>query len=205
MHELSSKFFQIGEVQLFFREVLKVCLEILQADAGTIRLVENKDLKLHTHLGFSKECMDYFLKAENSYSPSLKAFTKGERVMINDLKQSYMQGTPHLAVLEKESICSMQSTPLRDHKNNLIGVLSTHWKVEPVLSELDLQILDLLCRRVADFMSIKNSEQALKEKVRELEIITNHVIERELKMVELKNEIDGLKNKKNIGKMSSHV
>jgi hypothetical protein len=99
----------------------------------------------------------------------------------------------------------MQSTPLRDHKNNLIGVLSTHWKVEPVLSELDLQILDLLCRRVADFMSIKNSEQALKEKVRELEIITNHVIERELKMVELKNEIDGLKNKKNIGKMSSHV
>ena len=64
------------------------------------------------------------------------------------------------AVLLRAGVRAVQSTVLRSHSGELIGVLSTHYRRPRRPDERDLRLLDVLARLAADYIERARAERA---------------------------------------------
>ncbi len=164
IHKLSEKLLDRRGLHPLLQEILDAAVEITAADKGTLQLLEGDSLRIVAHHGHDKSFLEFFERAENVASVCGETTRRGERVIVSDVEESpIFAGMPSLQVLRNAGVLAVQSTPIRNRKGVLLGILTTHWSVRHSLDEHDLWKLDLLVRQAADLIEVARTEEELKE------------------------------------------
>src|SRR5690606_33896816 len=89
------------------------------------------------------------------------AYHSGRRVVIADL-EALEETTGDLAAYRRSGLRAVQSTPLRTHHGDFLGMLSTHWGRPHDPSERELRFFDLLVRLAADLIERVQADERLR-------------------------------------------
>ena len=159
-----------GEGDRLFDEILDAAIDILDADAGTIQLLDpaTQSLRFLATRGFGPDIVAHFANVDaSSGSPCGAALSSGQHAfMVFDPAAPDPDGSTrwHLDA----GMRSAQSTPLVSRSGQPLGMFSTHWRVRRSLGERELRFLDLLGRQAADLIEHRQQQQALAASERRL-------------------------------------
>ena len=81
--------------------------------------------------------------------------------MVGDVTESLFTGKD-VDVMLAAGARAVQSTPLIGRSGQLVGMLSTHYRVPRVPSDRDLHVLDLLARQAADWIERTQAAEELR-------------------------------------------
>ncbi|VVB94351.1 Methyl sulfide methyltransferase-associated sensor [uncultured archaeon] len=164
MHALSGRILEVGGLQPLLQEIIDAAVAIMQADRGTLQLLESGSLRIVAHHGHQQPFLEFFASAENQASACGDAMMSKERVIVPDVEKSPLfVGTPSLATLREAGVRAVQSTPMISRTGVLLGILTTQWCIPYSPDEHDLWRIDLLARQVADLIEYSQAEKALRE------------------------------------------
>jgi PAS domain S-box-containing protein len=208
LHELSMQLQSQQDIKRLLNKVLEGVITITGAEKGHVQLLDSQsgDLKIVVQMGFDRAFLDFFSRVQKSFAVTCgTALECNKRVIVEDVTKSpIFIGTPALDAILAGGVRAVQSTPLVDHEGRLLGILSTHYSAPHSPSERDLRILDLIARQAADLIertqaedALRESEAALRQKHAELQAHADELahfnrlaVGRELRMIELKKEIN---------------
>jgi PAS domain S-box-containing protein len=193
LHALSTRILEAAGLELMMQDIMNTAVTIMRADQGTLQLLEGETLRIVAHHGHKDFFLEFFADATDRASVCGEATKRCERVVVEDIECSpWFAGTPSLDVLRKAGVRAVQSTPLLNRKGQLLGILTTQWGVPHVPDKHDLWRIDLLARQAADLIEHKRTEEALRKANEELTHFNRAMVGRELRMIELKKEINEL-------------
>jgi PAS domain S-box-containing protein len=163
IHALSTSLVGTGEPEPLLQEIMDAAVAIMQADRGTLQLLEEGSLRIVAHHGHRAAFLDFFAAAEGRASVCGEALKRGDRLIVEDVESSpIFAGTPSLPVLREAGVRAVQSTPLRSRGGEVLGILTTQWSVPHVPAEHDLWRMDLLVRQAADLIERSRAGAALR-------------------------------------------
>jgi GAF domain-containing protein len=85
-----------------------------------------------------------------------------ERIIVEDVMQSEIfAGQPSLFTLLDAGVRAVQSTPLVSSAGNLLGIISTHFRLPHRPSERELRLIDLFARQAAGYLERKRTEEKI--------------------------------------------
>jgi len=168
LQAISAGLIRESDVDALYQQILDAATSIMHSDFASVQMLEEGTLHLLAWIGFHSESGRFWQQVGHDSATSCgKALDSGERFIIADTEQSEtLAGTADLDEYRRSGIRAVQSTPLRSRSGELIGVISTHWRVpyEPTAGEL--RLFDVLARLTADLMERSKAEQALREEAR---------------------------------------
>ena len=163
MHSLSGQLLGTGGLQPLLQEVMDAAVAIVQAERGTLQLLEGQSLRIVAQHAHQPPFLEFFADAEQRASACGAALQRAERVVVPDVEASpLLVGTPSLAVLRAAGVRAVQSSPMVSRAGKLLGILTTHWGVPYTPNEHDLWRLDLLARQAADLIETTQAQAALR-------------------------------------------
>jgi transcriptional regulator with GAF, ATPase, and Fis domain len=217
LQELSSRLLQEEDISSLFIDIVDAAMAITEADKGNIQLLDQatQTLKVVGQRGFAPPFLDFFQHIHHGEATCGTALQRGKRVIIEDVTESpVFVGKPSLAVMLESNVRAVQSTPLVGRSGRVVGILSTMYSRPTYPTPRQLQVLDVLARQAADLIErahtvqalresqdqlrrtvvdLECSREALQEKVKDLETFHDVVVGRELKMMELEQEVTELR------------
>jgi PAS domain S-box-containing protein len=165
LNEIGTRCAQDGnDRDACLEEILGVAIEIGGADKGNIQLVDQASgsLQMICASGFDKTLLDFF--ASNEPSAWRLAFETGQRVVVEDVRQSALfVGTPAMKMMTRVGVRAVESIPLVSSAGNVLGVISTHFNLPRRPTEQELRLMDLLTRQAADYLERKRVEEEREE------------------------------------------
>ena len=175
LHQLSTQLFQEKNVEQTLDSILKVAIDLLDADKGLLQLYDapGKTLLLTAQTGFSEEFCRRFERVSLDFSSCGAAFQRRQRVMIENLATD-----PELSqiasLFSTDHVSSAQSTPLFRADGHVLGVLTTYSPHLP--SEKPLHLFDLFAQQAARILEAKLSQETLRQ--------NKHALEQQLSITE---------------------
>ena len=165
LHDLSRRLVTESDIQVFYDEILATAIALMEADAGTVQILEEEtqNLLLLAIYGITPNMVEHFYRVNtNSNTSCGKALTTGERKFINfDVPKSEDPDGSLRMHVEEAGLYSAQSTPLITRSGKAIGMVSTHWRKHHRPTEHELQFLDLLARQAADLIEQRQAQASL--------------------------------------------
>lgn len=132
--------------------ILQQAMIYNRAKAGTLQLFnkEKNSLDLMASFGLSDDFIEYFKTVDiNDSSVCARALKIRKTIFIDDLSKDKLF-MPHLAVALRNGIFAVQSTPLISGKRNIIGMVSTHFKLPRKPTADEMRNFENFCRQAAD-------------------------------------------------------
>jgi hypothetical protein len=135
-------------------DILDAAMRITRADMGNIQLLNVRTglLEIAIQQGFEAEFLDFFATVGDHEGACGTAMSNGQRTIVDDVTESpIFARTDAGVVLLRAGVRAVQSTPLRNHADELVGMLSTHYRRVYRPESQDLELLDWLvrlCRRL---------------------------------------------------------
>ena len=164
MHDLSTRPVEGVGMQLLLQDVMDAAVAIVDAQFGTLQLLEGDSLRIVAHHNHRQAFLDFFAAAENTASVCGEATRRGERVVVAEVESDPLfVGTPSLEVMRRAGVRAVQSTPLMTRGGDLLGILTTQWAAPHSPDEHDLWRIDLLARQASDLIEAARSEALLRE------------------------------------------
>jgi PAS domain S-box-containing protein len=164
LHEVGSRLWLKRDLRQALDEILAGAIELLNADMGTIRILDTTrgKLKIEAQRGFTQEFLDYFgeISADGD-SPCCRALRSAERIVIEDIEVDE-RFTPYRAIARAAGYRAVQSTPIMSREGVLLGTLATHFRTGQEPSDQDLRLLDLYVRQAADIIEHHKAVDALR-------------------------------------------
>jgi signal transduction histidine kinase/ActR/RegA family two-component response regulator len=175
LHTVAAQLIGADGGSAIYNDILNAAIEIVDADAGTIQLLDprTQTLSLLATRGFGAEMRAHFEQVDAmSGSPCGRALAAGRReFVVFDPELADPDGATRRH-LEAGLVCA-QSTPLVSRSGRAVGMCSTHWRTRRVLTDRELRFLDLLGRQAADLIersqvhaALQASEQSLRDQAR---------------------------------------
>jgi GAF domain-containing protein len=167
------------DVEALYAKLVGVAKTIVRADFASMQqyfphLGARGELKLIAHYGFSDEAAKFWawVRADSASTCGV-AIVRRERVIAADVENTaFMAGTADQAQLLAAGIRAAQTTPLLSRRGELVGMITTHWKVPHAPSERDLRLLDILARLAADLIERKIDDEELRRREERLRTLT---------------------------------
>lgn len=184
-----------GDLQATFDCILKAGIELLKADAGTVQLLDENagELVLLATSGFSEKMVTHSERVSAApNNPFGLALAEGRRIFMDFDVPGAADAGGNDRRHREAGLRSAQSTPLIARSGRPIGMLSTHWRQHHRPADHELRFFDLLIRQASDVIERKLSDEALHAQMDELSRFNTAAVGRELRMIELKKEINGL-------------
>jgi len=147
------------------QEIVDAAIEITAADMGNIQLFdpESGTLRIVASRGLGLPFLEFFQTVHAGHGTCGGATHNGDRVVVEDITTSPMfAGTPLLDIYLASGIRAVQSTPLIGRSGQLVGMLSTDYRVPRRPADRDLSVLDTLARQAADWIERTQAEEALR-------------------------------------------
>ncbi|HWU26563.1 MAG TPA: HWE histidine kinase domain-containing protein [Rhizomicrobium sp.] len=158
----SSRLWQIRDLQEGLQEILRASIELLNADKGSIHLVDDETgtLRIAAHRGFDAACLDHFaiVSARDGVACG-RALLARDRIIIEDIRED-TEFAPHLSVSPFRAV---QSTPLYNADGAPIGVVSTHFSQRHKFTTDDLELFDFYVHQAGHFIERFRVDEALRE------------------------------------------
>ena len=162
LRKLSTRLTSENNLQVLYDEIVAAAVNLMQADAGTIQILDEKaqDILLLASQGLEPKTVKYFYRLDASSKTSCGvALATGKRAKINyDVPASEDPSGSLQRLVEAGFLCG-QSTPLVARSGRPIGMVSTHWRQHHRPSDRKLRFLDLLARQAADLLEQRQAEQ----------------------------------------------
>jgi PAS domain S-box-containing protein len=172
LQHLGSLLIRENTNSALYEEILKTAIALMHSDAGSFQMFDRKTNKLQmlAWKNFQPEAATVW----QTITVETAALESSERVIVPDIKAcEFLAGTPSLVHYERRGIRAVQSTPLISRTGQLVGIISTHWREPHAPGEPELRFLDLLARQAADAIERRHTEEKLRQKEQELEIVVN--------------------------------
>jgi PAS domain S-box-containing protein len=167
LQKISTRLIQEGDVGQLYDQILDAAVAIMRSDFATMQIVDQASgsLRLLAHRGFSDAFAESFRRVETDASTTCGvAWRSGRRVVAPDLETfEGIAGTRSCEAHLEAGVRAAQSTPLLSRSGDVLGMISTHWRVPHEPAERDLRLLDVLARQAADLIERKHAEQALRD------------------------------------------
>jgi PAS domain S-box-containing protein len=164
MHDLSGTLVKGAEMEPVLQAVMEAAVAIVNAQFGTLQLLEGDSLRIVAHHNHQQSFLDFFAAAENTASVCGEATRRGERVVVEDVEfDPLFVGTPSLDVMRQHGVRAVQSTPLVTRGGRLLGILTTQWAEPHRPDDHDLWRVDLLARQASDLIETARFEESLRE------------------------------------------
>jgi len=145
------------------KEILSTAIELLHAEKGNIQLVNPKKnvLQIAEQKGFGKEFLKHFKEVNlDTNSVCSLAFRDGVQVVVEDVqRESWF--APHVEFAKRENIHGIQSTPVFNHKGEIIAIVSTHSKEIDHFNERELRRMELYARYAGSFLERVGYEEEI--------------------------------------------
>jgi PAS domain S-box-containing protein len=163
IQQLSTRMIELDDFTVLMEEILDAAVEVTNAEMGNIQLLEDGILRIIAQRGFTSDFLEFFNHVDAASSACGTAMCSGERVIVEDVTTSpIFAGTPALDVMLRAQARAVQSTPLVTRGGEMIGMLSTHYRLPHRPSERELRRLDILGRQTADVIERRRAERALR-------------------------------------------
>lgn len=162
LHELSTRLLASTELQPLLEEILEATIELLNADFGTVQLFneESKALEIVAQRGFRQDFLDHFSNVNEESAACGRAMRQGGRVIIEDA-ESDPSFAPHRHIAASAGFRAVQSTPLFSRSDEVLGMISSHFRQPHRPSEHELRFIDLYARLAAEFIERQRASDAL--------------------------------------------
>jgi PAS domain S-box-containing protein len=161
--------------------ILETAIEVAGAEKGAIQLLEtNSDaLVIAVQHGFEEPFLRFFERVRDDHSACSAAMRSSKQVVVDDILESdIFRGRASQKFLTEMGVRAIIRTPLMSSKNNLLGLVSTHFSLPHQPNERELQLLHLLARQAADYLERKFAEEHQKTLMAELDHRVKNVIAR---------------------------
>ena len=165
LQEVSTRLVHGSDPTPLLQEIVDAAIEITAADMGNIRLFdpESGTLRIVASRGLGLPFLEFFQTVHAGQGTYGGAVHNGDRVVVEDVTTSpVFAGTPLLDIYLASGIRAVQSTPLIGRSGQLVGVLSTDYRVPRRPADRDLSVLDTLARQAADWIERTQAEEALR-------------------------------------------
>jgi PAS domain S-box-containing protein len=164
LHALSTRLLAAVDLHEALEDVLQEAVLTSRAAFGNVQLYNSHthSLEIIVHSGFGEDFLYHFRTVRiDEGSACSQALESGERIIIEDveLEPAY---EPHQEMAAATGYRAVQSTPLKNRKGDVIGMLSTHFSQPHRPSERELRLLDLYARHAADLIERHAFEQVLR-------------------------------------------
>lgn len=128
-------------------------MSFLGADLGNIQLRDSQSgaLWIAAESGFNTEFLEHFALVADDGSACGRAASRRAQVVIADVDKDEAF-EPHRHIASAARFRAVQSTPLVDGKDRLIGVISTHFRRPHRPSARDLLLIQWYVERIQDRM-----------------------------------------------------
>ena len=150
-HVLTTDLKDSDDFHILLEEVLDTAIRATHADFGTIQLFDpaTDELTICVQRGFGAEFLKFFDRVHDGYSCACGAAIKSRsRIVVDDIANSpIFSDSQTRNLMLSEEARSVQSTPLINASNELLGILSTHCRAPRTLSDYSLQQLDVMASR----------------------------------------------------------
>jgi PAS domain S-box-containing protein len=148
-----------------YATILDAARSLMRSDMASLQVLvsERQQLHLLAHRGFAAESARFWewVRADTASSCG-RALAADKRVLVPDMDR--FDGDPdEVEAYRRSGILSVQSTPLRAHSGEIVGMLSTHWRKRRTFDEADFRLFDVLARLVADLIERNAADAALRE------------------------------------------
>lgn len=166
LRDLAARSVVAGDPSLLFQDILAAAIEITEADAGTIQILDKASgtLTFLASRGFEPAMSAHFARVDAaSGSPCGLALARGERVFVLFDAPEVPDPDGALKLHLDAGMRCAQSTPLLSRAGESLGMFSTHWGERRDLTERELRFLDLLGRQAADLIERTQVLDALKD------------------------------------------
>jgi len=142
-------------------DIVETAIAITGADKGNVQLLDSASgaLTIAAQRGFEEPFLKFFANVRNDASACGSAMQSGESVIVEDVTRSQIFACQtSLSVLLDAGVRAVQSTPLLSSTGNLLGMISTYFRIPHRPSERELRLIDLLARQAADYLERKQTE-----------------------------------------------
>lgn len=197
LNELSSRLWTMRSLPEGLGEMLAATIEMLGADFGNIQLLnEDRDtLIIEAQRGFRQDFLDFFREVSmNDDSACGRAWRSGKQVVIEDIEVDAAYAALR-AIARSAGYRAVQSTPLLGRNGRPLGMISTHFRAAHRPTEQELRRLDLYARQASDFIERCRTDEALRATNEDLSRFNRIAVGRELRMLELKKEVNKLRER----------
>lgn len=162
LHELSTRLLASTELQPLLEEILEATIELLNADFGNVQLFnqQSKALEIVAQRGFKQDFLDHFSNVNEEIAASGRAMRRGGRAIIEDVK-SDPGFAPHRHIAASAGFRAVQSTPLFSRSDEVLGMISSHFRQPHRPSEHELRFIDLYANLAAEFIERQRASDAL--------------------------------------------
>lgn len=168
LQELSVEFAHEADLAGLYQKLMDAAVLIMRSDFASMQEYhENRgprgELRLLAFRGFTPAAAHLWkwVNADSACTCGV-AYRTLRRVIVADVEDAdFLRGTRDLDGYLETGIRSVQSTPLLARSGELVGMVSTHWRVPHTPSERDLRLLDILARLAADLIERKRYDEDL--------------------------------------------
>lgn len=179
LQELSLEMAGQADVESLYEKLIDAAASIMRSDFASMQqyyphLGARGELKLLGHRGFTPEAAKFWawVRADSSCTCGV-AINRRERVIAADVEAAaFMAGTADQEQLLEAGIRAVQSTPLMSRGGELVGMISTHWKLCHEPSARDLRLFDILARLAADLIERKTQDEEARRREERLRVLT---------------------------------
>jgi PAS domain S-box-containing protein len=184
LQSLSIEMAHEADVEALYAKLVDVARIIMRSDFASMQqyfphLGARGELKLIGHYNFTEAAAKFWawVRADSSCTCGV-AIRRRERVIAGDVRTTdFMTGTPDQEQLLAAGILAAQTTPLLSRSGELVGMITTHWKVPHVPSERDLRLLDILARLASDLIERKTNDEEQRRREERLRALTQLLID----------------------------
>lgn len=143
--------FASSDGRLIVDTALRAAVNSTAATRANVQLVCPAGLRIVGHIGFEPPFLDFFAIVDDR-TPTCcdRALKAGGRIVVTDVRMNpIFAGTEAGDVMQHAGALACQSTPLLGASNEVIGMLSTHYEKPHRPSSKELELLDLISRRMS--------------------------------------------------------
>ncbi len=184
LQELSIEMAHEVDVEALYAKLVDVARTIMRSDFASMQqyyphLGARGELKLIGHYNFTETAAKFWawVRADSSCTCGV-AIRRRERVIAADVENTeFMAGTADQAQLLAAGIRAAQTTPLLSRRDELVGMITTHWKTPHMPSERDLRLLDILARLAADLIERKSHDEEQRRREERLRTLTQLLVD----------------------------
>jgi DNA-binding NarL/FixJ family response regulator len=139
-------------------QVLAQAIEMAGADMGSLHILDHQTNSLHiaAQSGFSRQFLEFFNKVQHHYQSACStALSRGRRVIVDDVAHNPIFRGRSREIVLAEGVRAVQSVPLTTASGQLVGVLSTHFRVAKPPRQQLYQVTDAFAQKVAELIQSK--------------------------------------------------